>query len=783
MSTNTETLELFKYDSATDASSNFNIKQALNDNWDKLDANAESVNTNFDNINKDYVRMPGVGVATASGNNYSVSTDPAPTAYIDNIGIIIRAQSASTGAATLNWNSLGAKALKKSNGEDVSLKQNAVYFFRYSTATGNFIMVNEIPTKVSQLTNDSEFITADDIPTSLPASGGHASTADKWQTARNIALSGDVTGNTSVNGSADASIATTLKNSGVTAGTYRSVTVDAKGRVTAGTKPSTRDDYGLTDVYTKSESDSNYLNYGVIISSGQRTSKMYKKLVTLPRSSSEANDSLFNLFGSIGGWTSSTGKASINLVVANRDSDYFVGNMLGSVNNVDIEVYKEDDTTFAIYAVLYGYVCNCQLFYTGSNYTIVNGSETTTAPTGTLKYRLSRDANMQVDSNGVKSNGSQVVTQDDILNLGTTSNSGNVYTVSAPSGFTLKDGQLLVVKFNAASTGNITLNVGGTGAKPVKDYFGNNVNNVRANLPCNLIYESSSGSFILLGKGGDGDATAPDILEGKTATVSSGVITGTMPNNPLKTPIVSIPYVGVDAGASDYGTIYVFIPKGAYLESASGKNSESAVIIPNTNIKSENLKSGITFGNITGKSTVVDTADADAVAGDVRDGKTAYVNSQKVTGSCPVQATAAQEVVPGTSDIVKPAGIYDGDITIKGIQPSDIGGRKYATGHKDTGLEFSGPYTVSSLTFKPSIIFVKCYYIDSSNNYIYTLYNTAIEMLDDDGNTTSQIEVGAYGSDSIGGFFNDKITNVDEHGFTYNLTSSRIKYIYWLAVE
>jgi hypothetical protein len=46
-----------------------------------------------------------------------------------------------------------------------------------------------------------------------------------------ITLTGDVTG------SGTGSFAATLANSGVSAGTYRSVTVDAKGRVTAGTNP------------------------------------------------------------------------------------------------------------------------------------------------------------------------------------------------------------------------------------------------------------------------------------------------------------------------------------------------------------------------------------------------------------------------------------------------------------------------------------------------------------------------------------------------------------------
>ncbi|MEW9683304.1 phage tail protein [Pseudomonas sp. TE50-2] len=42
---------------------------------------------------------------------------------------------------------------------------------------------------------------------------------------------------------------------GVTAGTYRSVTVDRYGRVLAATNPTTVDGYGLTDVYTKTQVD------------------------------------------------------------------------------------------------------------------------------------------------------------------------------------------------------------------------------------------------------------------------------------------------------------------------------------------------------------------------------------------------------------------------------------------------------------------------------------------------------------------------------------------------
>ncbi len=93
---------------------------------------------------------------------------------------------------------------------------------------------------------------------------GNADTATKLSTARTISLTSDVTGSTSFDGSANVSITASLSNTGVTAGTYKSVTVNAKGRVTAGTNPTTLVDYGITDAYTKTEVDS-------LVSSGNVT--------------------------------------------------------------------------------------------------------------------------------------------------------------------------------------------------------------------------------------------------------------------------------------------------------------------------------------------------------------------------------------------------------------------------------------------------------------------------------------------------------------------------------
>lgn len=73
--------------------------------------------------------------------------------------------------------------------------------------------------------------------------------ADTWS----LDTSAYITGNQTITFSGDATgsgttaVTLTLANSGVGAGTYRSVTVDAKGRVTAGTDPTTLAGYGITD--------------------------------------------------------------------------------------------------------------------------------------------------------------------------------------------------------------------------------------------------------------------------------------------------------------------------------------------------------------------------------------------------------------------------------------------------------------------------------------------------------------------------------------------------------
>ena len=126
----------------------------------------------------------------------------------------------------------------------------AITFTGYTSAVydGSNSVTVALPTKLSQLTNDSSFLTTitkaqvEGVLTGLITSHIH----NYLTSNQTVTISGDATG------SGSTSIALTLANSGVTIGTYKSVTVDVKGRVTAGTNPTTLAGYGIIDAATLS---------------------------------------------------------------------------------------------------------------------------------------------------------------------------------------------------------------------------------------------------------------------------------------------------------------------------------------------------------------------------------------------------------------------------------------------------------------------------------------------------------------------------------------------------
>ncbi len=115
------------------------------------------------------------------------------------------------------------------------------------SASPIFTGVPEAPTAISS-TNTTQIATTAFVTNALTnLVAGNVASATKLQTARTISMSGDVSWTSSpFDGSANISGVGTLA-SVATAGTYRSVTINAKGLVTSGTNPTTLAGYGLTD--------------------------------------------------------------------------------------------------------------------------------------------------------------------------------------------------------------------------------------------------------------------------------------------------------------------------------------------------------------------------------------------------------------------------------------------------------------------------------------------------------------------------------------------------------
>ena len=159
-----------------------------------------------------------------------------------------------------------------------------------------------------------------------------------------------------------------------------------------------------------------------------------------------------------------------------------------------------------------------------------------------------------------------------------TSHVGNAYAVTVPGLTVLTTGYPLCIQLDAAATGAMTVNPSVLGAKSIVDYFGNPVTS--APLGCILNMRYNGTSFQLLGKGGGGNTVAAHILAGDTATVDTGSIVGSMPNNSAPTATIT----------TQGGTVVI-----------PGGYSPGGTITANlSNMVASNIKLGATVGGLPG---------------------------------------------------------------------------------------------------------------------------------------------------------------------------------------
>ncbi|NRT78107.1 hypothetical protein [Clostridium beijerinckii] len=158
---------------------------------------------------------------------------------------------------------------------------------------------------------------------------------------------------------------------------------------------------------------------------------------------------------------------------------------------------------------------------TTRNYNLVKPTDIETADITVINN------NMDIIDNTMKSQSNKIsaLNSDRIYYGGTSTGSGNAYTITIDPNVTSYSEPLAIsFKANYSSTGNTTINVNNLGAKAIKKANGNNVTNLIAGSIYTMRYNGTN--FILQGEGGSGNATASDILAGKTASTDAGDVVG-----------------------------------------------------------------------------------------------------------------------------------------------------------------------------------------------------------------------------------------------------------------
>lgn len=152
----------------------------------------------------------------------------------------------------------------------------------------------------------------------------------------------------------------------------------------------------------------------------------------------------------------------------------------------------------------------------------------------------------------------------------------------------------------------------------------------------------------------DATATAGDILINKTAYVNGQKIEGTIESQPAKTITPSSnDQIAVESGMYTEGTV---------------------TVLGDANLSAENIAEGISiFGIVGTHENGIDTSDATAAANEIFNGKTAYVDKEKVTGTFTItqEITEQEQLLTELENILINKGAINCTLYVGSTTPTD----------------------------------------------------------------------------------------------------------------
>lgn len=218
----------------------------------------------------------------------------------------------------------------------------------------------------------------------------------------------------------------------------------------------------------------------------------------------------------------------------------------------------------------------------------------------------------------------------------------------------------------------------------------------------------------------DATAVAGDLLNGKTAYVNGSKVVGTIVSKEAQTYTPSSSEQVINAGQYLAGAQTITaVPTE---EKSATPSTDEQEVVPtagkflskvtvggDANLVAGNIKSGVSIFGVQGTLTSLDTSDANATAGDIVTGKTAYVNSSKITGTLnPGVDTSDADATAENIDSGKTAYVKGQKITGTStkVNTSDAnavagdiatGKTAYVNGVKLTGTHTCAPTTVTAV--------------------------------------------------------------------------------------